>query len=75
MREFNPNRTLWHCPICYGVNAWNWQDAERAEQLLKKTVKIAHGSCFDNICGHCGADFVAEDSPIMAECYTHIERS
>jgi hypothetical protein len=67
----NPDRTLWECPVCLGINAWDWDEAERASSLLKTEVKVAHGSCFDNICGHCGADLVHVDSPIRATCYTH----
>ena len=69
----NPERTLWECPVCKNINAWNYDDAERASKFLKVEVKVAHGSCFDNICGHCGADLVHIDSPIRANCYTHEE--
>ena len=66
----DPDRRLWRCPACGGLNVWNWEDADRlAERGM--TVKVAHGSCFDNVCGHCGADLVLADSPIMADCYTH----
>lgn len=74
MRRNNPERTLWECPTCYNINAWNWEDAERASSLLKVEVKVSHGSCFDNICGHCGVNLVHIDSPINSECYTHIPR-
>ncbi len=85
----DPTRNLWECPVCSGINAWSWQDAERAAELfsamtkkpwttpdfanarLPQSVACAHGSAFDNICGHCGADIVHIDSPILAECYTH----
>jgi len=70
----NPERTLWECPVCLNINAWDWDEADRASRLLKVEVKCAHGSGFDNICGHCGADLVHEDSPILAECYTHEPR-
>jgi hypothetical protein len=63
---------LWICPECGEVNAWNYEDAERAAKRLKVEVKVSHGSCFDNFCGHCGADIVKPDSPILAECYTHV---
>lgn len=68
----DPARAIWECPACYGINAWDWNEADKASSLLKVEVKCAHGSGFDNICGHCGADIVRKDSPIMAECYTHI---
>lgn len=67
----NPERTLWECPVCGSINAWDWNEAERASRLLKTKVKVSHGSCFDNICGHCGSDIVRADSPIRASCYTH----
>lgn len=72
-REFDPTRRVWRCPDCGTVNAWNWDDAERAAAILCEEVAVAHGSCFDNVCGECGRDYVATDSPIMAECYTHQE--
>ena len=73
----NPSSDIWECRQCNGVNAWNWQDAEKAERRLTKRrgvpaeVAVAHGSCFDNVCGHCGTNFVRRDSPIRAELYVH----
>ena len=64
---------LWLCPQCETINAWNWEDAERASKRLGVKVEVCSGSCFDNICGHCGADIVNQDSPILAPCYTHSE--
>ena len=64
--------TLWECPECGTVNAWNYHEARRASLKLKQVVEVCHGSCFDNVCGHCGADIVKSDSPILAECYTHV---
>ena len=66
------NRILWYCPQCESVNAWNSNDAERATKKLRVPVESSTGSCFDNLCGHCGADIVKPDSPILAECYTHM---
>ena len=82
----DPSRRVWECLACNGINVWNWNDAERAATMLKlenpqfsfannrntKEIHIAHGSCFDNVCGCCGANHVAADSPILAECYTHV---
>lgn len=62
---------LWVCPVCRAINAWNQKDAERAAAKLKKAVEVCHGSCFDNICGGCGADIVKPDSPILSPCFTH----
>ena len=70
----DPERRVWECAACGTYNAWNWDDAERASSLLRKPVVCCHGSCFDNVCGGCGADWVREDSPIRAECYTHVPR-
>ena len=67
------NKMLWCCPQCESINAWNSDDAERASKKLKITVEACHGSCFDNVCGHCGANIVKPDSPILTECYTHTE--
>jgi hypothetical protein len=64
---------LWICPECGTVNAWNYEDAQRASKKLKVKVSISHGSAFDNNCGHCGVDIVHPDSPILAACYTHSE--
>jgi hypothetical protein len=63
---------LWVCPECGEINAWNADEARRAAEKIKCTkIYLSHGSCFDNICGHCGRDIVHPDSPILAECYTH----
>lgn len=62
---------LWVCPECQGVNAWNYEDAVRAQKRMDVQVEVCTGSAFDNICGHCHADIVKPDSPILAECYTH----
>ena len=66
---------FWVCPECGTVNAYNWEDAERASRKLKQEIVVSHGSCFDNICGNwgCRADIVEPDSPILAEAYTHEE--
>lgn len=50
----DPSRRVWECPACAGVNVWNWDDAERLEHS-GITAHVAHGSCYDNICGQCGA--------------------
>jgi hypothetical protein len=77
----DPNRRVWECMACGQLNVWNWEDQEAVARLChrdiydyanarqKNAVAIAHGSCYDNICGNCGADIVAIDSPIMA--YSH----
>ncbi len=81
----DPSRRIWECPACTGINVWNWEDAERASTLLglanpettyanngnTKEIHVAHGSCFDNVCGCCGANVVKADSPILAEVFTH----
>lgn len=65
---------LWVCPECGSVNAWNWEDSERAKARLGiKEVFISHGSCFDNVCGKCQTNIGKPDSPINAPCYTHSE--
>ena len=69
----NPNHDIWRCRTCHAVNAWNWEDAERAEKILGEEVFHATGSAFDNICGKCRTDYVRRDSPIRANCYTHKE--
>jgi hypothetical protein len=74
LERTDPARRLWECACCAGLSAWNWTDAERAQWLTNKLVAVAWGSCWDNVCGHCGADFIRADAPILAECYTHVER-
>jgi hypothetical protein len=69
---WDKGRMLWVCPECGAVNAWNYEDAERASSKLKVPVAVSTGSCFDNRCGGCHANIVHPDSPILAECYTHI---
>ena len=64
---------LWICPECRAINAWNYEDSVRAQLRLNETVTVCHGSCFDNVCGECGANIVRPDSPILASCYTHSE--
>jgi hypothetical protein len=69
-----PAADVWRCPCCDGLNVWAWTAAELASKKHKiplNDFKTASGSCFDNICGHCGADLVKEDSPILAQCFTH----
>lgn len=70
---FDLKHDLWLCPECQTVNAWNYDDAERAAKKLKQEVVVSHGSCFDNICGNpnCRANIVDPESPILAPCYTH----
>ena len=66
------NKLFWVCPECGEVNAYSYDDAERASKKLKGVkVFICHGSCFDNICGNCSSNIVKPDSPILASCYTH----
>ena len=63
---------LWVCPECGTINAWSYEDAERAAAKLKQPVEVCYGSCYDNFCGSCKADIVKPDSPILAQCYSHI---
>jgi hypothetical protein len=74
LERTDPARRLRQCACYGGLNAWTWPDAERAQWLTDQKVAVAWGSCWDNVCGHCGADFVRADAPILAECYTHVER-
>jgi len=66
-----PNCCVWECSRCGAVNAWAYQDLEKVERLNHVKCFISHGSCFDNICGACGANHVKRNSPILSECYTH----
>lgn len=68
----DPSRNVWECPVCGYINVWDSNNIDRVKALCKTDkVAVCHGSSFDNVCGHCGADLVAKDSPILAECYTH----
>jgi hypothetical protein len=71
--DFNPSNWFWNCPSCYGLNVWAYCDLEKlvSNGFKEENIFIATGSCFDNVCGKCRADYVKKDSPIMAECYTH----
>ena len=69
--HYNPERAIWVCLACERLNAWNYDDADYMNERWGLNVKVSHGSCFDNICGHCGADIVRKDSPINHPCYTH----
>lgn len=69
--KFDPLCDIWRCPECRGLNAWSDRVAEVATAVVGEEVRVCRGSCFDNICGHCGADMVRADSPIQAEAYTH----
>ena len=71
--HYDPSRRIWACMNCHEVNAWDWDDADYMNDRWKLNVKVSHGSAFDNICGHCGADIVEADSPILHPCYTHSE--
>jgi len=70
---WEPKRLLWLCPVCDHVNAFSYEDADRATARLHTPVAICTGSCFDNICGHCKSNIVEPDSPILSPCYTHSE--
>lgn len=69
-----PDARLWRCPSCRKPNAWNWRDAQAAADHLGVDVAVAHGSAFDNVCGHCRANVVKRSSPIMSPAYTHARR-
>lgn len=75
-----PDRRVWECDSCGCLNTWNWKDQERLTERTgrpwvqdapaftrRNVIGIAHGSCFDNVCGVCGANHVRADSPILAD--------
>lgn len=58
------------CPNCGGMSAYYWG-------YVNKPHNIAHipaSSSFEWQCGHCRAFITEKDSPINAECFTHVPR-
>jgi hypothetical protein len=58
------------CPVCEGLSAYSHLDVDEEHGINH----IGATSCFEWECGHCHRSFADADSPIMAECYTHIPR-
>lgn len=56
------------CPCCGGLSAYAWEDVNEEAGITH----IPVASCWEWQCGHCHAHLVEADSPILAECYTHI---
>ncbi len=71
------------CPECGGVSAYAWEDAtlDPNSFIFKSSPEqrklIAHiGTCSglgEWTCGHCGTPWMAVDSPLNSECFTHQE--
>lgn len=68
------------CAACSEHSAFSWAYVTPKEQHFRLGYEpgdIAHiGACsgFEWECGHCGANNVPEDSPLLAELYTHVSR-
>lgn len=59
------------CSACGKMSAYYWGYVDR----LHNIAHIPTTSCFEWECGHCHSHIVEENSPINAECYTHIPRN
>lgn len=57
------------CAACGRLSAYAWQDVERLE--ARGVAHIGAASGFEWQCGHCSASNVPQDSPLLAEVYTH----
>lgn len=71
---------LKRCAACGELSAdsWNLVTARNDFRLDANPGEIAHvgaASCWEWECGHCGANNVEADSPILAEVYTHRDYS
>jgi hypothetical protein len=66
------------CAACGEHSAYSWRyvtPKEHHYRLGYNKGEIAHigaASGFEWECGHCGAHNVPEDSPLLAEVYTHV---
>jgi len=59
------------CPACGKMSAYYWGYVNKLHDIAH----ISTASCFEWQCGHCHAYVTEKDSPINAECYTHIPRN
>jgi len=71
---------LKQCAACGELSAdsWNLVTAKSDFSRDAKPGEIGHigaASCFEWACGHCGANNVYVDAPILAEVYTHRDYS
>jgi hypothetical protein len=66
------------CAACQEHSAYSWAYVTPKEHHFRLGYNpgdIAHvgaSSGFEWECGHCGANNVPEDSPLLAEVYTHV---
>lgn len=58
------------CPACGRMSAYYTGYVDKRHDIAH----ISTATCFEWQCGHCHASIVEKDSPINAECYTHIPR-
>jgi hypothetical protein len=74
------------CPNCYAYSAYCWDDVnmdpnsdERYEDCIDEPHDIYHiGACSglgEWQCGKCDTYWMERDSPLAAECYTHVDYS
>lgn len=68
------------CARCGELSAYCWDDCtaypDGEHTYDPEPGTIAHigtASCWEWECGHCRANNVERDSPINAECYTHVD--
>lgn len=56
------------CPSCLCLSTYAWEDVDEEKGINH----IPSSSCWEWQCGHCLTTWCDHDSPILAECYTHI---
>lgn len=70
---------LVQCAACGEISSHSWTHVTEKETYYRLDFKpgeianIGASSCFEWECGHCGANNVDADAPILAEVYTHQE--
>ncbi len=64
MQPNTPHERFYYCGID-GVERNSWPDVYH----------IPSGSGFEWTCGKCGTSWMERDSPLAAECYTHVDYS
>lgn len=67
IKDLLANGSMEECPLCGYYSTYAFCDVN----LRHYIVKIGATSSFEWQCGHCHSDWMPQDSPINAECYTH----
>jgi hypothetical protein len=68
------------CADCGELSAYSWRYVAEKEHYFRlgfekgEIANVGAASCFEWDCGHCGANNVPEDSPLLAEVFTHVSQ-